>query len=221
MAHDARTISNKASSATPGSSQHVSSRFPDPLDCLAAHIVLECSEVLTGIKPANLVSIVNRQRPCGRNLYDLWLTHHDQLSSKIDSIRFTVLQTRNRALLLFCYNPEHLEQHLAHLGIRAILASAGYDIRIKSDALLLELRSRINQSGVFPHEIGLFIGYPAKDVAAFMGMVKLPFSCQGPWKIFGDPNRSLCLADDFRRSRRNMEKQLAACSSPFECLDQY
>lgn len=198
----------------------LSSRFPEPLECLTAHLLLECSEVLAGIKPANLVSLVNRSRSCGRNLYHLWQEHHDELSSQLADISFKVLQTRDRALLLFCYNPLQLERHLAHRGIRVMLAKSGYDISQDSSALLAELCDRIEKSGAFPHEIGFFIGYPTKDVAAFMGMVNLPFACQGPWKIYGEPKQSLCLANSFRRSRQDMGRQLASCISPFDCLIQ-
>lgn len=211
---------DKPSNTMSSSLLQLSSRFPEPLECLTAHLMLECSEVLAGIKPANLVSLVNRPRACGRSLYQLWHAHHGELSARLTDISFKVLQTRDRALLLFCYNPEDLEQHLSHRGIRIMLAKAGYDISQDSASLLHELSLRIEKSGAFPHEIGFFIGYPTKDVAAFMGMVNLPFACQGPWKIYGKPGQSLCLADSFRRSRQEMGRQLANCSSPFDCLVQ-
>lgn len=201
------------------SHRQLTSRFPDPLECLTAHLLLESSEVLGGVKPANLVSLVNRARPCGRNLYQLWQSHHDELSARLTGICFKVLQTRERALLLFCYKPDHLETHLAHHGIRVLLKKAGYDTSLSSEALLTELCDRIVNSDAFPHEIGLFIGYPAKDVAAFMGMINLPFACQGLWKIYGDPRQSLCLADTYRRSRVAMGNHLAECNSPFECIE--
>jgi hypothetical protein len=53
-------------------------------------------------------------------------------------------------------------------------------------------------------------GYPAKDVAAFMGLVKLPFACQGPWKIYGDPLQSLGLAEQYRCCRQRMCAVLAS-----------
>lgn len=197
----------------------VASRFTNPLDCLTAHLMLECSETLAGIKPASLVSLVNRQRSCGRNLYHLWQEHHDQLPASLPLLRFAVLQKSERAVLLFCYHPEQLETHLAHSGIRVLLGKAGYDTTRDSAGLLDELSRRIESRASFPHEIGLFIGYPAKDVAAFMGMVKLPFTCQGPWKIFGNPEKSLCLAGSFRRTRTMMGSLLEQCASPGECLD--
>lgn len=185
-------------------------RFINPLDCLTAHLMLECSEVLAGAKPANLLSLVNRTRPCGRNLYQLWQRHKGGLAARLGVLAIKELQTRQRAQLLLCYNPGHLERHLAHAGIRALLHKSGYDSDASCEVLLNELCRRIGENDRFPHEIGLFIGYPAKDVAAFMGMVNLPFTCQGPWKIYGDPEHSLVLADQYRCCRQRMNALLAS-----------
>lgn len=184
--------------------------YTDPLDCLTAHLMLECSEVLAGVKPANLISLVNRIRPCGRNLYRLWQRHHKGLAARFSDITFKVLQTRERALLVLCYSRDHLERHLSHAGIRTLLQKAGYKADAPCVQLLDKLCDRIGKGDSFPHEIGLFIGYPAKDVAAFMGLVKLPFSCQGPWKIYGDPAQSLCLAEQYRCCRQRMSAVLAS-----------
>ncbi|MDA8429681.1 MAG: DUF3793 family protein [Geobacteraceae bacterium] len=185
-------------------------RFSNPLDCLTAHIMMECSEVLAGVKPANLISLVNRTRPCGRNLYELWQRHHEELATRLGNLSCRVLQTRQRALLLLCYNHDHLERHLSHAGIRALLRKSGYGVGAPCETLLEILCRRVGGKNIFPHEIGLFIGYPAKDVAAFMGLVKLPFTCQGPWKIYGDPTESLDLAKQYRRCRQKMSAVLAS-----------
>lgn len=195
-------------------SQQITSRFPVPVECLAAHLLLECSEVMAGIKPASLVSLVNRTRPCGRNLYQLWQSHHEELSLYFADISFKLLQITERALLLFCYQPGQLEAHLAHPGIRVLLGRAGYDPDMSGEDLLAELCRRIENSATFPHEIGLFIGYPTKDVAAFMGLVRLPFSCQGPWKIYGNPDKSLQLANRFKACRSRMTELLSSQGAP-------
>jgi len=197
---------------------HISSRFPDPLDCLAAHLMLECSEVLGGVKPANLVSLTNRTRSCGRNLYQLWLDHKETLFTRIGGMSIHILQTKPSSVLLFCYDRSNLTRHLSHSGIRALLSKSGYDASVSCDDLLCELFQRFAASSSFPHEIGLFIGYPAKDVAAFMGLIDIPFTCQGPWKIYGNPHNSLCLADTYRKTRAEMGCKLSQCSSPFVCI---
>jgi hypothetical protein len=194
-------------------------RFSNPLDCLTAHLMLECSEVLAGVKPANLISLVNRTRPCGRNLYELWQNHHDDLATRLGDLTLKVLQTGQGALLLLCYHHDHLERHLSHAGIRTLLHKAGYNADASCEALLGELCRRIENKKSFPHEIGLFIGYPAKDVAAFMGLIRIPFTCQGPWKIYGNPGESLRLAERFRHCRNLMAEHLSLCASAVQCLD--
>lgn len=189
---------------------HILERFNNPLDCLTAHLMLECSEVLAGVKPANLISLVNRTRSCGRNLYQLWQRHHEGLTARFPDLTIRVLHTRQRALLLLCYNHDHLDRHLSHAGIRTLLHKAGYEADAQFESLLDELCRRVGNNDSFPHEIGLFIGYPAKDVAAFMGLVNLPFACQGPWKIYGDPARSLGLVEQYRCCRQRMSTFLAS-----------
>lgn len=200
------------------SSAAISEQFADPLDCLTAHLLMECSEVLAGVKPANLVSLVNRTRPCGRNLQQLWQTHQRQLITRINPVEFLVLQSRERATLLLCFNREQLRLHLCHSGIAALLAKAGYAPGLDLDALLAGLARRFDSRHDFPHEIGLFIGYPAKDVAAFMGLVKLPFTCQCLWKIYGRPEKSLDLADQFCNTRICMGNRLLNCADVADCL---
>lgn len=184
--------------------------YDDPVDCLTAHLLLECSEVLAGVKPANLISLVNRTRPCGRNLYQLWQSVHQQAITRFDNLEFLVLQTKERAIMLLCYDKQLLNRHFAHVGIRTLLHKAGYQRDATVDLLLAELQQRITDQDTFPHEIGLFIGYPAKDVAAFMGLVKLPFTCQALWKIYGNPARSLNLAESYRCCRQRMGRLLAS-----------
>jgi len=209
MAYSNKMLTTIKPSASTFQSQ-ILERYDNPLDCLTAHLMLECSEVLGGVKPANLISLVNRTRSCGRNLYQLWQRHQSGLAARFPDLTIKVLQTRQRALLLLCYDHRHLEQHLSHAGIRSLLQKSGYEADAPCDSLLEELCRRIGTTGSFPHEIGLFIGYPAKDVAAFMGLVKLPFTCQGPWKIFGNPERSLGLAEQHRCCRQRMSTFLTS-----------
>lgn len=185
------------------------SRYCDPVDCLTAHLMLESAEVLAGAKPANLLSIANRTHLCGRNLYDTWQTHRAEAALRLGSLTCLPLKVTDRHVLLLCYHRDNLAQQLSHAGIRTLLQKAGYNRDATLGELLSELQQRVINNTDFPHEIGLFIGYPAKDVAAFMGLVKLPFSCQGPWKIYGNPTRSLALADCYRCCRQRMLTALA------------
>jgi len=202
-------------SARPGW-QELSERFPDDRDCLASFLVLEVAEVLQGAKPANLVAIANKRRPCGRNLYLLWKEHGAALLAS-SGLQVRELADRGSSLLLLLYRPEALRALLAMKSVSVILKKSGYAAPGDPDKVLAELEKRVAGEG-FPHEIGVFLGYPLKDVVGFMGLARLSFTCQGPWKIFGDPRQSLSLAQSHRECRCRMSQQLASGCNPHDCL---
>ena len=191
-------------------------RFADERECLASFLALEAAEVLAGEKPANLISVANRRRACGRNLYAQWRRHGASLLPG-SGLAVREMADRGDSLLLLLYRPEALAALLARPNVVGFLRKAGYTDPANPQTSLKELQSRIAAAG-FPHEIGVFLGYPLKDVAGFMGWAALPFTCQGPWKIYGDPRGSLDLADTFRRCRHRMARRLARCATPLDCL---
>lgn len=196
--------------------QELSERFPEDRDCLASFLVLELAEVLQGAKPANLVCLANKRRSCGRNLYHLWKQHGQALLDE-SGLRVKVLADRGSSILLLLYCPLALEALLARKSVQVILGRAGYRAPSEMALVLRELELRMRGEG-FPHEVGVFLGYPLKDVVGFMGWAQLSFTCQGPWKIFGNPAESLRLAETHRECRCRMSQQLASGCNPHECL---
>jgi len=196
--------------------QDFSERYTEDRECLASFLVLELAEVLQGAKPANLVCLANKRRSCGRNLYLLWKEHGPALLEE-SGLKVRVLADRGSSLLLLLYCQDALGSLLAQKSVHVILGKAGYREPADFDKVLSELEQRVGGEG-FPHEIGVFLGYPLKDVVGFMGWARISFTCQGPWKIFGDPAKSLKLAENHRECRCNMSLQLASGCSPLDCL---
>ena len=191
-------------------------RFPSEKECLAAYVALETAEILAEAKPASLLSIPNRKRSCGRNLYTLWKDHgHDLLADT--PLQACELVDRGSSLMILFSHKLNFKKHLARRDITVLLNRAGHGNNITPDQILHRLSKQLQQ-GVFPHEIGLLLGYPPKDVAAFMGLITIPFTCQGPWKIYGNPGESLRLAERFRQCRNLMAEQLSLCASAVQCL---
>ena len=82
---------------------------------------------------------------------------------------------------------------LADAAVRGFLAREGY--RLPEDAadcnaLLDQLSLRLccaAEAADFPHEIGVFLGYPLEDVVGFIRHRGKCFTCCGRWKTYGDP----------------------------------
>jgi hypothetical protein len=196
----------------------VAGRFSDKRACLASYLALETAEILAGAKPANLLNIVNRQRACGENYYQLWQTWGTEVLAA-GGMKARVLADSGESLLVLIYRPAALATLLAEKTVQAVLHKAGYAAPADSELALAELERRLAAGG-FPHEIGVFLGYPLKDVVGFLGWARLKFACQGPWKIYGDPRESLKLAEEHRQCRCRMAQQLAKATDPFTCLRQ-
>lgn len=194
----------------------IAHRYPSGIDCLAAFIALEAAEVLAGEKPLVLIGVPDRARACGHNLHSLWQEHGAEL---MERTCLSVREIRKGAgfIQLFFYVPDDFSRFLARRDVSSLLRKAGYREPLTAEHALDQLEQRMN-AGTFPHEVGIFLGYPLKDVAAFMGWIRLPFACQGPWKMYGDPRKSLGLAERFRACRRGMAERLTGASSALECV---
>ena len=82
-------------------------------------------------------------------------------------------------------------------------------IMVYRPALLREsLRSA--KAGGFPHEIGLFLGYPLEDVTGFIAAGGAEYRCSGCWKVYGDVEQAQHL---FRRYAACRKRYLAMASS--------
>ena len=60
----------------------------------------------------------------------------------------------------------------------------GYRIEDTLQEKLNFLRMRMQIRKSFPHEIGLFLGYPAEDVAGFISHKGHDFCYSGYWKVY-------------------------------------
>ena len=64
---------------------------------------------------------------------------------------------------------------------------------------LLQLRRRLAQSGQFPHEIGLFLGYPPCDVLGFLHDAGRHSKLSGYWQVYGDAQAALALFAKYKK----------------------
>lgn len=154
-------------------------------------MIEQCSPVLAGLKPANLFRHENRDRAA---LYATVAGWDARLAPK--GIRLLVLKEcpHSHWYLVYLYRPAKLGAALAQPGVGAFLRREGY--ALPSDPatpagcaqLLRQLAGRLSCDGDFPHEIGVFLGYPLGDVEGFIANRGRNFTCCGCWKSYGDPD---------------------------------
>ena len=91
------------------------------------------------------------------------------------------LRFRDGKALIFLYRPKMLEYDLKNPVAAEILQNCGYPEGKPMNRINFLIR-RLRECDAFPHEIGLFLGYPAVDVRGFIRHE--PCKCTGLWKVF-------------------------------------
>lgn len=144
-------------------------------------VAYHCAPALVGLKPASLISLSAEDYPA---LPHLAADYSRLLAAR--GIRMEVLCRCRRRFLLLVYRPALLERCLRSAPVAELLTETGYPAGDSCAALLRRLSSRITAGGAFPHELGLFLGYPPGDVAAFMAHGGSNCRLCGEWKVYQD-----------------------------------
>ena len=97
-------------------------------------------------------------------------------------VKFSIYTGKERALV-YVYRQEALAALLAQADVQAFLRAMSYG-DTSPDGALAFLRQRLTESPCFPHEIGVFLGYPLSDVIAFMRDGGRGCRCSGCWKAY-------------------------------------
>ena len=100
--------------------------------------------------------------------------------SRINPVKIT-----DSRILIYVYRPEKLREDFKNSLVRDILTEYGYPVE-NSELCVKELVRRMKASESFPHEIGLFLGYPAEDVQGFIRNCAAKPKLVGAWKVYGD-----------------------------------
>ena len=98
-------------------------------------------------------------------------------------LRIVPLRWRDGKALLYLYRPKRLERDLRDPLAGALLSECGYSGN--AGACLMRLISRMQAEADFPHEVGLFLGYPPADVEGFIHR-REAFKLSGLWKVYDD-----------------------------------
>lgn len=123
-------------------------------------------------------------------------------------LRLLPLRMTDRYAMLYLYRPALLRADLRNREAACLLKEAGYE---DADEIgcLCELFRRLNRSGDFPHEIGLFLSYPPEDVRGFMEHRDQGCKCVGCWKVYGDEHAAKRRFDQYARCTTSYLRQHA------------
>ena len=148
-------------------------------------LIRHSAPTLAGIKTASLFPCVFQDALQMRVCLRKW---NGMLVKK--GLCILPLRCTQGSALLYIYRASMLRDALAQRGVRQLLQERGYCCR-DMQSCIRQLIARLQQSGDFPHEIGVFLGYPLHDVRGFIQNRACNFRCAGCWKVYADERAAM------------------------------
>ena len=139
-----------------------------------------CYATLAGLKSGSLFSCRFASREEAMDAIRLW---KDELSDR--GVCLIPLRMREGSALIYVYRRQMLDRELRRPEVAAFLTAYDYD-RQDTAFALRHLKRRCLACREFPHEIGVFLGYPLEDVKGFIANKGKNCKCTGCWKVYCD-----------------------------------
>ena len=156
-------------------------------------VVSQCAPTLAGLKTANMFSAEYKSR----EEVTAWLRSLNAILVP-RGLRIVPMRYMQSRVLLYLYRPESLRRDLADSNAQDILRERGYSC-LRAESCLSCLITKLRKNADFPHEVGLFLGYPPEDVRGFIENRAQNFKRAGLWKVYGDVEQAQRLFARYRK----------------------
>lgn len=166
-------------------------------DYLISTIAYSAAPTVEGQKPSTIINLARNRR----NLCSLWLRHKNDVAESL-GVNFFELRQNEDSILVMIYKPEALRKCLLKKSSMRFLGEYGYEDGMSIEECLEHLKHRYSCG--CPHELGIFLGYPVKDVIGFIeNQGKKCLLCRY-WKVYHNPRRAMCIFDAYDKAKKKM-----------------
>jgi hypothetical protein len=151
------------------------------------NLIDNCAPTLAGIKTGNLFLYDCKDF----DSFEKEITEYNKYFEE-KGIKIEIVNRMNNKILLYVFRPDLLKRDLMCSESKELLKRFGYD-RYDFEDCIIRLKERLSSMKAvndFPHEIGIFLGYPVEDVRGFIDNKAKGYKCVGYWKVYGDINEA-------------------------------
>ena len=159
-------------------------------------LVEHCAPTLARLKTGSLFNCPFDRREILAEQLEAW---NQALGPK--GVELAVLRASGGCALVYGFRRGQLLRDLSAPGVAAFLRRCGYNCGTV-DEVLAQLKCRVAAGPPFPHEIGLFLGYPLGDVEGFIRNRGRNCKCAGCWKVYCDEQAAQRQFAKFRKCRQ-------------------
>ena len=185
---------------------------------LLRFLMVKTAAVRAGIKPGALLRVARCYRLSRDESKGKICLYQNEILEEL-KLKFRILKNDPDSALVLFYDPERLAEILENAGNAAYLAVRGYEKCRRLEDYLTTLEDQCRRIPL-PHEVGIFIGYPLKDVMGFIERAPRTPVVRGDWQVFGEPEESLRLMRLYRCAEQLAEKIIETYQDIETCLEQ-
>ena len=142
--------------------------------------------LLAGLKMGSLLCLPRGLEQITKKLIDKYNHMYNQ-----KGLHFRILYACPKRTLLYVYRPAMVASYVQNQAVMAFLTQYGYAAGDVLEHMLDHLADRFREGGCFPHESGIFLGYPLEDVCGFITPK-------------GEPRQNLRRLEGLRRCRQSV-----------------
>lgn len=175
------------------------------LSDIEVQMALQCAPFISGLKVSNLFIVQDKDLD-----YLLSLLNEMNMSWKI------LFHGKKKTTLLL-YKEEALREYFSDVRVKEVMKNAGYGRKFVDDEnidMLMGIfcgryQRYMKTKRQFPHEMGLFLGYPVEDVEGYLSNNGENSLYTGYWKVYENVEEKFRLFKSFEAAKENIIRFLA------------
>ena len=181
---------------------------------LLRFLLVKTAAVRRGVKPAELLRVRHCYATANEDGLRVCLYRSDIY--EILGLDYVELKVEEQSSLVLFYNRTVLSatlgesrnaRWLGRMGYPAEKVAAQGSCCVDLEGMLSHLVRRASEC-ILPHEVGIFIGYPLKDVVGFMQSIPATPVHNGMWRVYGGAEESLRRMYAYAREERVAERAI-------------
>lgn len=154
------------------------------------------SQTLANKKLANLFTFKNTDNIDIEKMVYEW---NEILNEK--NMYVEILKNNHSSAQIYAYRPHKLKYVLNDKKTKSLLRSLGYNTQNLNQCINhLKFRYKIEN---FPHEIGIFLGYPYEDVMGFIENKGDKFLINGYWKVYYNQDEKIKIFNNYNKIKKS------------------
>lgn len=162
---------------------------------LQTQLALQCAPLLMGIKMSNLLIVPNR------NVLDVYELFKDTC------ISVELIYMSEQKTMFLLYRREELDIYLESATTKEVMELFGYrgmtPVEIRRE-LIHRYEKYAEGNGMFPHEMGVLLGYPTEDVLGFIENQGKNYLYAGYWKVYGNLMETKALFEEYNKAKEHV-----------------